>query len=184
MHSRDDRSDADAAVRRWRIDERSRRVPELTQGDWRGKVLTKYDPDRAPDPERWRAQDEMQLIDIVQRYHRREQIPLVNERVHAALHVMVENQVALGDQTPVREAVDRLMGEGMSRHDAIHAIGAVLDKHVYQARSTGVPVSREAYYADVRAVTTESWLAEYGPGSRAPAGDHPPEGTDADEVRS
>jgi hypothetical protein len=142
-------------------------------------LLTKYDPDRAPDPARWRAQDEMELVEIVRRYHRRERIPLVDERVHAALHVMVENQVALGDGTPVAGAVARLMGEGMSRHDAIHAIGAVLDKHVYQARATNVPVSREAYYADVRAVTTDSWLAEYGPGT-----DHPQGGSNADEVRS
>jgi hypothetical protein len=127
-------------------------------------VLTKYDPDRPPDPERWRAQNEMELVDIVQRYHRRERIWLADERAHAALHVMVENQVALGDATPVGAAVDRLMGEGMSRHDAIHAVGAVLDKHVYRAHSTGVPVSREAYYADIRAVTREGWLAEFGPG--------------------
>lgn len=127
-------------------------------------MLTKYDPDRAPDPERWRAQNEMELVDIVQRYHRREQIPLVDPRAHAALHVMVENQIALGEQTPVDAAVHRLMGEGMSRHDAIHAVGAVLDKHVFHAHQSGVPVSREAYYDDVRAVTKESWLAEFGPG--------------------
>lgn len=126
-------------------------------------MLTKYDPDRAPDPQRWRAQNEMDLMDIVQRYHRRAGIRLPDERIHAALHVMVENQVALGAQTPVGEAVDRLMGEGMSRHDAIHAVGAVLDKHVFQAHSTGIPVSREAYYADIRAVTKEAWLAEFGP---------------------
>jgi hypothetical protein len=127
-------------------------------------LLTKYDPDRAPDPRRWRAQNEMDLMDIVQRYHRRAGIRLPDERIHAALHVMVENQVALGAQTPVGEAVDRLMAEGMSRHDAIHAVGAVLDKHVFQAHSTGIPVSREAYYADIRAVTKEGWLAEFGPG--------------------
>jgi len=127
-------------------------------------LLTKYDPDRPPDAERWLAQDEMQLMDIVQRYHRREGITLLNERAHAATHVMVENQAALGEKTPVAEAIGRLMGEGMSRHDAVHAVGAVLSKHMHQARTTGVPVSRDAYYADVRAVTTDRWLAEYGPG--------------------
>lgn len=127
-------------------------------------MLTKYDPDRAPDPERWLAQNEMELIDIVQRYHRREGIALPNERVHASLHVMVENQAAHGDGTPVREAIDRLMGEGFSRHDAIHAVGAVLSKHMHRAMEASRPVSREAYFADVRAVTRESWLAEYGPG--------------------
>lgn len=125
-------------------------------------MLTKYDPDRAPDPERWLAQNEMELMEIVQRYHRREQIPLPDERVHASYHVMVENQVALGGKTPVSEAVDRLMGEGMSRHDAIHAVGAVLAKHMHRAMETSVPVGREAYYADIRALTKGGWLAEYG----------------------
>lgn len=134
----------------------------MHQSEWREPLLTKYDPDRAPDPERWLAQNEMELIEIVQRYHRREQIPLPNERVHAAYHVMVENQVALGERTPVREALDRLMGEGMSRHDAIHAVGAVLARHMHRATETSVPVSREAYYADIRALTKEGWLAEYG----------------------
>lgn len=136
-------------------------------------MLTKYDPNRAPDPERWRAQNETELMDIVQRYHRRERIWLPSEHAHAALHVMVENQIALGEQTPVADAVGRLMGEGMSRHDAIHAVGAVLNKHVYHAHATGVPVSREAYYDDIRAVTTESWFAEFGPGPDDPPAPEP-----------
>jgi uncharacterized protein YoaH (UPF0181 family) len=147
-------------------------------------LLTEYDPDQAPDPERWLAQNEMELMELVQGYHRREQIPLPNERVHAGYHVMVENQVAHGDRTPVRDAVDRLMGEGMSRHDAIHAVGAVLAKHMHRATETNVPVSRETYYADIRALSKEGWLAEYGLGTHAPAGDERERGSDADEVRS
>ncbi len=156
----------------------------MYQSEWREPLLTKYDPHRAPDPERWLAQNEMELMEIVQRYHRREQIPLPNERVHASYHVMVENQVALGERTPVREALDRLMGEGMNRHDAIHAVGAVLARHKHRATETSVPVSREAYYADIRALTREGWLAEYGLGTHGPAGDNPQGGSDADEVRS
>ncbi|HYW11635.1 MAG TPA: DUF1841 family protein [Longimicrobium sp.] len=148
-------------------------------------MLTRYDPEHAPDPERWRAQNEMELVDIAMRYHKRERIPLVDPRAHAALHVMVENQVALGEATPVGDAVRRLMGEGMSRHDAIHAVGAVLDKHVFHAHTSGVPVSREAYYDDIRAVSVESWMAEFGPGrvDEAPADGGRGE-RDADEVRS
>jgi hypothetical protein len=133
-------------------------------------LLTEYDPEQAPDPERWLAQDEMELMEMVQGYHRREQIPLPNARVHAGYHVMVENQVALGDRTPVRDAVVRLMGEGMSRHDALHAVGAVLAKHMHRATETRIPVSREAYYADIRALTKEQWSAEYGPEGEESAG--------------
>ena len=33
-------------------------------------------------------------------------------------HVVVENQVALGEATPVPATLDRLMDEGLDRHDA------------------------------------------------------------------
>ena len=127
-------------------------------------MLTDYDPDRAPDPERWLAEKELDLIGLVERYHRRERILLPDPRVHAAVHVMIENQVALGARTPVAEALERLMAEGLSRHDAVHAVGAVLHKHMHRALATQQPVRREAYYDDVRALTKEGWLAEFGPG--------------------
>jgi hypothetical protein len=40
-------------------------------------------------------------------------------------HVVVENQVALGEATSVPEALDRLINEGLDRHDAVHAVGSV-----------------------------------------------------------
>jgi hypothetical protein len=49
-----------------------------------------------------------------------------NSSLHAAIHVVVENQVALGGEIPVQETLARLMGEGLSRHEAVHAVGSVL----------------------------------------------------------
>lgn len=46
------------------------------------------------------------------------------------IHVVVENQIALGDEIPVRRAVQRLMSEGLDRHDSIHAVGSVLIGHI------------------------------------------------------
>jgi uncharacterized protein YoaH (UPF0181 family) len=124
-------------------------------------LVTKYDPDREPDAEKWRAANEMDLVEIVERYHERERIRMPNPRAHASLHVMVENQVALGDRTPVAEAIQRLMGEGLSRHDALHAVGSVLITHMNNARATNTPVRRDAYFDDVRALTKESWWRDY-----------------------
>lgn len=124
-------------------------------------MLTTYDPDRAPDPRLWRAAKEMELIDLVARWHDEARVRMPNPRVHAAVHVMVENQAALLADTPVAEAIKRLMGEGLSRHEALHAIGSVLLTHMNNAAATNVPVSKDAYFADVRALTVEIWRRDY-----------------------
>jgi hypothetical protein len=38
-------------------------------------------------------------------------------------HVIVENQIALGDPPAVREALARLMVEGLDRHDVVREKG-------------------------------------------------------------
>jgi len=47
-------------------------------------------------------------------------------RAHAATHGIVENQAAMGHATVVPTTLDRLMRDGLDRHDAVHAIGSVL----------------------------------------------------------
>lgn len=124
-------------------------------------MLAKYDPDQAPDAARWLAARELDLVDLVERYHDDARIRTPNPRAHYSIHVMVENQAALAHRTPVAEAIARLMGEGLSRHDALHAVGSVLLTHMNRATATKVPVSREAYFADVRALTAERWYRDY-----------------------
>ena len=121
----------------------------------------KYDPDHAPDPRAWLGADELDLIDLVERWHDGARIRMPNPRAHAAVHVMVENQAAMADETPVAAAVARLMGQGLSRHDALHAVGSVLLSHMNTAAATNIPISRDAYFADVRALTVESWYRDY-----------------------
>jgi hypothetical protein len=41
-------------------------------------------------------------------------------------HVVVENQVALGEVMRVPETLERLLDEGLDRHEAVYAIGSVL----------------------------------------------------------
>ena len=127
-------------------------------------MLTKYDADRAPDPARWLAEDEQQRISIIDRYHRRHGFRAPRPQLHIAIHMVVENQIALGDEMPVAETVQRLMGEGLSRHEAIHAVGAVLAKFLQDAihSESGEP-DNEAYNREVSALTKERWYAEYGP---------------------
>ena len=127
-------------------------------------MLTKYDPERAPDPARWLAEDEQQRISIIERYHRRQRIQVERPTAHALFHLIVENQVAMGDELPVAEAVQRLVGEGLSRHEAIHAVGAVLSGFMTESLRDKEDFDGEGYDREVRALTRERWYAEYGPG--------------------
>ncbi|HEX6040957.1 hypothetical protein [Longimicrobium sp.] len=76
--------------------------------------------------------------------------------------MMVETQAALADETPVAEAIVRLMGQGLSRHDALHAVGSVLLTHMNEAMATNTPIRVAAYYKDIRELTAESWYRDYG----------------------
>ncbi len=120
----------------------------------------RYDPNRHVDPKAWLKLDEQERIGLAEDYHRRARIELPNATVHAVIHAVVENQAALGGEHPVAEKIQQLMGEGLSRHDAIHAIGSVLMEHlleVMQDRATGG--LNEAYLRDLAALTAKKWLA-------------------------
>ena len=122
-----------------------------------------YDPAVAPDPERWLALGEEERLDLVLDYHRRAGISLPNEEIHAVMHVIIENQIALGDELPVRRAVERLMAEGLDRHQAVHAVGSVLAGHLIDAMRDpeAKAVSQEAYNAAVEQLTVESWRRDF-----------------------
>jgi hypothetical protein len=118
-----------------------------------------YDPLVAPDPGEWRALDEQERIDAVIDFHHHARIRLPNAKVHAVAHVIVENQIAEGDALPVARTLERLMGEGLDRHDAIHAIGGVLLGHMHDLMKTGhVEGDPNApYFAELERLTAEQW---------------------------
>ena len=79
----------------------------------------RYDALKAPDPQDWLDLDEQERIDQVTEYQRRHHLPMGESvKLHGVAHVVVENQVALDDPLATREALTRLMGEGLDRHDA------------------------------------------------------------------
>lgn len=122
-----------------------------------------YNPDGAMDPQGWLAIDESQRLYLVQQYHRKKRVRLPNARLHAIIHVVVENQVAMGAEIPVGNTVSRLMREGLSRHDAIHAIGTILASRLYELMKEG-PQSTDAnstYYRELDELSAESWLNSF-----------------------
>lgn len=118
-----------------------------------------YDPDRGPKRERWSALDEAYQIRIVQAYHRRQRVRLPKPRVHATLHVVVENQLAIPEPVVV-ETCARLRGEGLSRHEAIHAIAQVLIGHIHDiltGKRREVTDVNEPYFEELKSLTAEIW---------------------------
>ncbi|MDH3664717.1 MAG: DUF1841 family protein [Alphaproteobacteria bacterium] len=124
-------------------------------------MMDAYDPLRPPSIADWTELDESERLDLVLAYHRRQGDDLPNPDVHAVAHVIVENQVALADETPVAAVMERLMQEGLDRHDAIHAVGSVLMGALHEAaqddRETDLT---SAYYRELMQLTAEKWLRQ------------------------
>jgi hypothetical protein len=118
-----------------------------------------YDPDIVPDPEAWQALDEDERVGRVAGYHRRAGFPDEQTELHAILHVIVENQAALGDEIPVRSTLERLMGEGLSRHEAIHAVGTVLTERISRMKrgESADETFGDAYAAAIEQLTAAGW---------------------------
>lgn len=101
-------------------------------------------------------------MEVVIDHHRRAGVQLPNAKLHAITHVVVENQVLLGDETPVASTLERLRQEGLSRHDAIHAIGSVLAPVILDIIKGEVRSDPNViYYQGLRELTAERWLSEY-----------------------
>ena len=128
----------------------------------RVNMIRAYDPLNASDPDDWQSMDEGERMMLVTEHHRQSGVELPNERVHAAIHVIVENQIALGDETAAPATLERLMREGLDRHEAIHAVGGVLADYM-QALVLGdvAPEATERYNEELEKLTVAEWLETF-----------------------
>lgn len=55
-----------------------------------------------------------------------------NPFVHVAIHQTVENQIADRDPLQTAETLEALMQAGYTRHEAIHAIGAIISDEIFE----------------------------------------------------
>ena len=122
--------------------------------------MERYDPDKPVDPKEWMALDEDEREHLVERYHRKNRIKVPDLGMHAMFHVLIENQIALGDSIPAQKTLARLMYEGLSRHEAVHAIASVAASHLFNLVKHG-PTSEDSsadYYRQLEELTAEGWL--------------------------
>jgi hypothetical protein len=128
---------------------------------WKAYRMERYDPAKAPNPAAWLELDEGERLQLVETYHRRARIRGPNQKAHAIVHVVIENQVALGDELPVQRTIGRLMDEGLDRHEAVHAVGTVLSEFLWGVMQDQTPFAQDDYNAAVERLTAESWLASF-----------------------
>lgn len=121
--------------------------------------MTGYDPEKAPETAEWLAMGEAERMDLVAAYHKQIRTRLPKPQLHAAIHVIVENQLAMKIEV-VWETFERLTAGGLDRHGAIHAIGAVLAKHMWNLmrKGTSGPDPNEPYYRGLKSLTASSWM--------------------------
>ncbi len=117
--------------------------------------MDSYDPNCAPDPAKWLKLDDDERMFLIRQYHdeQDEDVPYV----HILLHLVVENQAALGDEKPVAETLARLMREGLTRHQAIHAVALVFMETVMSPESLAGADGFAEYYKQLRTLTAEDW---------------------------
>ena len=116
----------------------------------------KYDPAVAPDPSEWAASGERERLDAVRQYHKRAKERAGGPETHAGVHVAVETQLAEG-HVAARAALERLLQEGLDRHDAIHAIGSVVAGEIFEVLKSKRPHDPEAYARKLDALTASKW---------------------------
>jgi hypothetical protein len=124
-----------------------------------------YDASTTPDESEWRELDELDKILAVDIYHREERPhPLAQAaHHHAVIHVAVEEQILTGDPPQIGEALKRLMDEGLSRHEAIHAIGSILYEIVSGLINDEQEPDMKAYAREVANLTRATWEAKNQP---------------------
>jgi len=123
--------------------------------------MCEYNPNIDPDPDTWTSLDEDERLELIQRYHEQYDAELPDVALHSLIHAVVENQVALGDETPVASTLSRLKAESLDRHDAIHAIASVLVNYIHEMMSDEHNKGQtEQYYEALGELTAESWYSQ------------------------
>jgi hypothetical protein len=119
-----------------------------------------YNASHAPDSKEWLELDESLRIELVRNSigeDIEDDVPEDARFLHATIHVVVENQLAMGVD-PVPVTMEKLIRRGLTRHEALHAIGAVLAEDIFdllQSNEKSWPKHR--YRRRLEKLTAKRW---------------------------
>jgi hypothetical protein len=120
-----------------------------------------FDLARELDPAGWLDIDETTQQRLLRWYHHvtgdAEDMNESELDRHVLIHLIVENQLAMNEPPNCRRTLARLMDEGLSRHDAVHAIGSVLAGHLFGMLREHKPYDAERYTRELDALDRATW---------------------------
>lgn len=123
-------------------------------------IMDTYNPNKPVDSENWLALDEATRIELVYDFHSGLELEITEDglRVHSSIHVIVENQLAMGvDLIP--ETIAKLTRQGLNRHEAIHAIGAIISEDIFDVmKGNAEEFSPKKYRRKLEKLTAKRWL--------------------------
>jgi hypothetical protein len=125
-------------------------------------AVVTYDAMVAPDPLAWLQTPDEERIALVVAYHIGIGDIGDSQQIHASLHAIVENQIAMGGEVmAVRERLRQLMQQGLDRHDAVHAIAYVLARHIQWIARGGVAETdgHARYFRELKRMTGNKYRA-------------------------
>jgi hypothetical protein len=135
---------------------------QLASHRCRGHRVKSYDPAHAPSPSEWLALPELEQIELVEAHHRISGGFGEDLRMHAVIHVVIENQIAMQNPPETAQALTRLLAQGLDRHEAMHAVGSVLLDHIFpvlKSEDKTRAFDSAAYVASLRQLSADSWRA-------------------------
>lgn len=120
--------------------------------------MNDYNASTPPNPKDWLAMDESQRLDLLYNFVEKHENLLEEEaqRIHAAIHVIVENQLALNTELTI-ETYNRLKRQGLDRHEIIHAIGAVIFEDIFEIMNNDIENPFEKYKLRLKKLTAKRW---------------------------
>lgn len=120
--------------------------------------MNQYDPNIAPVASEWLELDDDERIELIMNFHERADTSLSSIQAHAIIHVIVENQIALG-KSEVINTVKKLIRQGLDRHEALHAIGAIVAEDTFDLIRGDGPkeYDHERYNLRLKNLTAQNW---------------------------
>lgn len=121
--------------------------------------MESYDPSIQPNTEEWLEITDDERTAIVREFHEKTEEGLDEKAltIHSAVHVIVENQLAMGVEL-LPETIAKLVKQGLSRHEAIHAIGAIITEDIFDImRGNKSEFSPKQYRRKLEKITAKRW---------------------------
>ena len=118
-----------------------------------------YNPLIEPNKDEWLESSEYDRIDAVREFHENSQEDFEDEAlsIHCSVHIIVENQLAMGVEL-IPETIAKLTRQGLDRHEAIHAIGAIISEDIFNIiRGDKAEFSPKQYRRKLEKITAKRW---------------------------